>query len=333
MQTINFVLLGHVDHGKSTCAGRILMDTGTVQKQEIDKAIKDAELNNMKSWWLAYLLDVNDDERIKGKTVEYTTVPITYKNRQMQLIDVPGHKQYISEMISGTAKASIAVLICSAKKGEIESGLKGQTYEHLILARGLGIKTLIVGVNKMDHESVNWSDVIFQDICAKITKLISKLKFQNVRFVPISALDGTNVVGDCKLQSYYKLQSHCKLQSPNDRQQSLMDMILETDIEVSNSASYNGVSEITASCIFLDVKSIISIGYRCVLHSHQLVDEHSKNVLVECEINNIYGKKPFITKNDKGHIKVQFKLDEPVNLNSFIILRSGDATIGIGKII
>ena len=188
-EPINFVLLGHVDHGKSTCAGRILMDTGTVQKQEVEKAIRDAELNNMRSWWLAYLLDVNDDERTKGKTVEYTLVPIQYNDYPMQLIDVPGHRQYVSEMISGTGRADIGVLICSAKKGEVESGLRGQTYEHLILARGLGIKTLVVGINKMDHETVSWSDDIFQNIKTKITKLISRLKFQNVKFLPISALD------------------------------------------------------------------------------------------------------------------------------------------------
>lgn len=313
-QPINFVLLGHVDHGKSTCAGRILMDTGTVQKQEVEKAIRDAELNNMRSWWLAYLLDMNDDERTKGKTVEYALVPIEYKGYPMQLIDVPGHRQYVSEMISGTGRADIAVLICSAKKGEVESGLKGQTYEHLILARGLGIKTLIVGINKMDHESVNWSDEIFQNIKNKITKLISRLKFSNVQFLPISALDGINVVN--------------KISSGTS---SLMDMILETGLtcEKNNSSkNYDNVSEITASCIFLNISNIISTGYRCNLHSCF----NGKNVLVECEINKILGKKPFITKNDKGSINLQIKLNEPTNLNSFIILRSGDVTVGMGKI-
>lgn len=311
-QPIKFVLLGHVDHGKSTCAGRILMDTGTVQKQEVEKAIKDAELNNMKSWWLAYLLDVNEDERINGKTVEYTMVPLIYKGYAMQLIDVPGHRQYISEMINGTGKADIAVLICSAKKGEVESGLKGQTYEHLVLARGLGIKSLIVGVNKMDHESVNWSDEIFQDVKAKITKLIARLKFQNVQFIPISGLDGTNLAKSTRT--------------------TLMDAILEAGLGLSDSQTHIDAicqTEITASCIFLNIKSVVSIGYRCVLHSNF----NGKNVLVECEINNIMGKKPFITKNDKGYIDVQLKLDESVNLGSFIILRSGDTTIGMGRII
>lgn len=314
MSVIKFVLIGHVDHGKSTCGGRILVNTNTVSEQDITKACKDAETNNMKSWWLAYLLD-SGNERLNGKTQESISIDINHKNQTLEMIDVPGHKKYISEMIEGTSKANVAVLVISAKKGELESGLKGQTYEHLILSRSLGIKHLIVAVNKMDHDSVIWSEKIYDDIKLQVTNLVSELKFCSINFVPISALDGTNIVS-----------------SKND-QKPLLDIICDVDknnIEKINNI-YKNIKKFKAGCIFVNVENLISIGYECVLHSY----DGNKSIVTECEIIKIIGKS-FITSKDTlkpKFIQVEIEINKECDLGSLIILRNGDNTIAMGRII
>lgn len=151
---MRFVIIGHVDHGKSTCAGKILVDTNSVTQSEISEAMREAEINNRKNW-LAYLLDIGE-ERLRGKTHEHTMIDITYQDTTLTLVDVPGHRNYVPEMVAGCCNADVALLVCSAKKGEYESGLKGQTLEHLIIAKTMGIDNLLVAINKMDHETVEW---------------------------------------------------------------------------------------------------------------------------------------------------------------------------------
>jgi small GTP-binding protein len=313
MAIINFVLIGHVDNGKTTVAGRILVDTKTVDEREVEKAIEDATANNMRSWWLAYLLDIGE-ERDKGKTYEHTIIPIIHKEVKVNMIDVPGHRKYVREMIAGTAVANLAVLICSAKKGELESGIKGQTYEHLLLARAMGIGKLIVAINKMDHESVKWDMNIFEDVKKTVNDLIKNLNFVQVHYVPISALEGTNVV----------------ISNINNNNKSLMDIIVETQINPNrNIQTYLKQTKIKIMCRFIGIDNVITLGYTCNLHT--------SDQTVQCVLTKIYGlgKKRFITNQDtiKNSIQVELTLSEPTDIKTFVILRDGDKTIGVGKII
>ena len=312
MATVNFVLIGHVDNGKTTCAGRILVDTKTIDEREVEKAIEDATNNGMRSWWLAYLLDIGE-ERKKGKTHEHTVIPIEYKGIKVNLIDVPGHRKYVKEMIAGTSLANLAVLICSAKKGEVESGIKGQTYEHLLLARAMGIGKLIVAINKMDHESVMWDMNIYEDVKNKISKLISNLNFNQVQYIPISALEGTNVVNN---------------DINNINNKSLMDLIITTKINPNRIIqTYEKQKKIKIKCKFMNIETIITPGYSCNIHSNDQVSY--------CTIKKIYSNKPFISNIDasKGVIDVDIELAEPIDIKTFVLLRDGDKTIGIGKIV
>ena len=310
--TVNFVLIGHVDHGKSTCAGRILVDTNTVTDREVEKAMSDANENGMRSWWLAYLLD-SDEERVKGKTHEFTIVPIKYKDHNVNLIDVPGHRKFVREMISGSSRANLGVLICSAKKGEIEAGLKGQTFEHLILARGMGINKLIVAVNKMDHETVNWDMELFNKIKNKIDKLINKLRFKEVRYIPVSALEGINIVNVDNDNNKY------------NSKESLMDLIVDTEVENNVLSIYPNRDKLRARCLFINLDKMITLGYSCNLHSGEKI--------VGCKIGKFYQNKPFITTDNKGYVDVGIILEYPIDICTQIILRNGDKTIGIGKIV
>lgn len=308
----NFVLIGHVDHGKSTCAGRLLVDTKTVDEGVINKAKADAELNGMKSWWLAYILDINDEERRKGKTHDYTIVPLNVSDDEtkLNLVDVPGHRKFIQNMIKGASYANVAVLVVSAKKGEFESGMKGQTFEHLILARSMGISNLIVAINKMDHKSVNWSLEIFEKVKLNISKKLKCLKFSNVDYIPISAFNGDNVV------------------IPKESSQETLLSLL-TNIDVSllkiHKKIYSKVSKITAECIFLGNRNIIAPGFQCTLHSQE--------TMTECELIEIDKNPPFITIRDKKPIKIVIETVETVSVYDYILLRDGDDTICMGKVI
>lgn len=302
--SINFVLIGHVDHGKTTCAGRILIDTGTVSEQDAKNVMKEAEQNKMKSWWLAYLLDI-DEERERGKTHEYEIIEIDYKDKKLNLIDVPGHKQFVNQMILGAMQANVAVLICSAKKGEIDSGIKGQTYEHLMLVKSIGVKHLIVAVNKMDHDTVNWDMGIYDNIQKKLGGILKKLNFKTVRFVPISAYEGTNIV--------------------KSTDKSLMDLISESKIEKINDKPIFNSDKVEAKIMFMNIKNIITSGFECVLHSG--------NNITDCIIDKIIHKVPFVCNRDKTPIKVSLKLDREIDIYDRIILRDGDITIGIGIVV
>lgn len=306
-ETINFVMMGHVDHGKSTTSGRILVDTGNVSESEINNAKKEAEINNMKTWWLAYLLDEFSEERIVGKTFEYINKIVYYKDRALNMIDVPGHNNYITEMIEGTSQADIAVLVCSAKKGELEKGLKGQTYEHLILAKSMGINTLIVAINKIDTLEEPWENK-YHEIKDKIAKLIKQLKYKNVHFVPISGYIGTNVVHSI------------------DNYTSLMDTLINIEYEkkIVNRVKSNIFK---AQCIFINVPTLITIGFSGKLHSGELVTDFT---IVDINSRN---NKKFVVSSDKGYITLELELPKIETLEQYLILRSYDQTIAIGKII
>ena len=195
----NLVFMGHVDHGKSTLCGRLLYATGQVDARTVEKYEKEAKEKNRQSWWLAYIFDTNEEERAKGKTVEVGRAPFSTQSKRFTILDAPGHKNYVPNMIAGAAQADVGILVISAKRGEFESGFEkgGQTREHAMLAKTLGISRLIVAINKMDDESVNWGEDRFMEIKKKLAPFLRSLKYpmkKGVDWIPISALGGGNIL-------------------------------------------------------------------------------------------------------------------------------------------
>eukprot|EP01134_Creolimax_fragrantissima_P001811 CFRG1811T1 len=197
IEHLNMVFIGHVDAGKSTIGGQIMFLTGGVDARTLEKYEKEAAEANRGTWYLAWCIDTNQEERDKGKTVEVGRANFMTEKKKFTVLDAPGHKSFVPNMISGTAQADIAVLVVSARKGEFEAGFdrSGQTREHAMLAKTAGVKHLIVLVNKMDDPSVEWDVERYKQICRDISPFLKKCGYtpKQVHFMPASGLTGLNI--------------------------------------------------------------------------------------------------------------------------------------------
>jgi peptide chain release factor subunit 3 len=196
---LNIVFIGHVDAGKSTISGNILYLTGQVDARTIEKYEIEAKNKNRTSWFLAYIMDTNEEERAKGKTVEVGRAHFVTAKKRYTILDAPGHKNYVPNMISGVAQADIAILVISARKGEFEAGFdrSGQTREHALLAKTLGVKKLVIAINKMDEPTVGWSEERFSFIKKNFNEWLQRDRIfppKDVEWIPISGFDGSNML-------------------------------------------------------------------------------------------------------------------------------------------
>lgn len=192
---INIVIIGHVDAGKSTIGGQIMALTGMVDKRTLDKYEKEAKERSRESWYLSWALDTNQEEREKGKTVEVGRAYFETERKHFTILDAPGHKSFVPNMIGGTAQADLAVLVISARKGEFETGFDrgGQTREHAMLAKTAGVKHMLVLINKMDDSTVLWSKARYEECRDKILPYLKKLGFnvaKDLTFMPVSGQTG-----------------------------------------------------------------------------------------------------------------------------------------------
>ncbi|KAJ4150207.1 hypothetical protein LMH87_010966 [Akanthomyces muscarius] len=193
-KTKGFVVVGHVDAGKSTLMGRLLVDLKYVDQRTVDKYKREAEKSGKQSFALAWVMDQRSEERDRGVTIDIATNYFETDKTKYTILDAPGHRDFVPNMIAGASQADFAILVIDANTGAYEKGLKGQTREHILLLRSLGLQRVIVAVNKLDM--VGWSKDRFEDITQEVTGFLTGLGFhdKNVDFVPISGLDGENIV-------------------------------------------------------------------------------------------------------------------------------------------
>ncbi|KAL3909095.1 MAG: hypothetical protein SGARI_002768 [Bacillariaceae sp.] len=169
-----------------------------VDKRTIERYEKEAKERNRESWFLAFIMDTNEEERAKGKTVEVGKAHFETNDKRYTILDAPGHKNYVPNMIMGASQADVGVLVISARKGEFETGFDrgGQTREHAMLAKTLGVSYLVVVVNKMDDPTVNWSKDRYDECVKKLRPFLKGCGFvikREVKFIPISGIVGSNV--------------------------------------------------------------------------------------------------------------------------------------------
>ncbi|KAJ8122234.1 hypothetical protein ONZ43_g1521 [Nemania bipapillata] len=190
----SFVVVGHVDAGKSTLMGRLLLDLGVVDQRTIQKYRKEAESIGKSSFALAWVLDQRSEERSRGVTIDIATNKFDTNSTSFTILDAPGHRDFIPNMIAGASQADFAILVVDATTGAFEAGLKGQTREHSLLLRSMGVSRIIVAINKLD--TVGWSQERFEEISDQVSGFLSATGFQlkNVSYVPVSGLHGDNLI-------------------------------------------------------------------------------------------------------------------------------------------
>ncbi|KAK5662087.1 hypothetical protein OQA88_10201 [Cercophora sp. LCS_1] len=189
---VNIIFIGHVDAGKSTLGGSILYCTGMVDQRTMDKYKREAKEMGRETWYLSWALDLTNEERSKGKTVEVGRGFFETEKRRYSILDAPGHKTYVPNMIGGASQADVGILVISARKGEYETGFEkgGQTREHAMLAKTQGVNKLIVVINKMDDPTVDWSHERYLECTTKLSQFLKGTGYNlktDVFFMPIAA--------------------------------------------------------------------------------------------------------------------------------------------------
>jgi len=195
-EILRFTTAGSVDDGKSTLIGRLLFDSKSIYEDQIDNLQKISEKKGISHLELAHLTDGLKDEREQGITIDVAYRYFATPKRKFIIADTPGHVQYTRNMITGASTANLALILVDARKGVIE-----QTKRHSFIASLLQIQHVVVCVNKMDLE--DYSEARFNEIVDEYKSFASKLKIKDVRFIPISALNGDNVVDKSEKMEWF----------------------------------------------------------------------------------------------------------------------------------
>jgi elongation factor 1-alpha len=197
---INLVFIGHVDHGKSTTVGRLMFDSGNISEQQLRK-LKDkaAELGKA-GFEFAYVMDNLKEEQERGVTIDLAHKKFETDKYYFTVIDAPGHKDFIKNMITGASQADAAVLVVAAN-----DGVNAQTREHAYLSKVLGVQQMIIAVNKMDISGVDYSQDKYNAVKDEVSKLLASVGFKpdTIPFVPIASLPGENVVNKSEKLSWW----------------------------------------------------------------------------------------------------------------------------------
>jgi len=194
---INIVVIGHVDAGKSTTTGHLIYKCGGLDKRKLAAIEKEANELGKGSFKYAFVMDSLKAERERGITIDISLWKFETPKFQFTIIDAPGHRDFIKNMITGTSQADAAILVIDSTQGGFEGGIseQGQTREHALLAFTLGIKQVVIAVNKMDDKTTNYSKARFDEIVAEMTRILTGIGYkpEMFQFVPISGWAGDNM--------------------------------------------------------------------------------------------------------------------------------------------
>ena len=420
---VSILFMGHVDAGKSTMGGNILYLTGSVDKRTIEKYEREAKDAGRQGWYLSWVMDTNKEERNDGKTIEVGRAFFETEKRRYTILDAPGHKMYVSEMIGGASQADVGILVISARKGEYETGFErgGQTREHSLLAKTQGVNKLVVVINKMDDPTVNWSEERYNQCVNNLTNFLKAIGYSknDLMFMPVSGYTGDNLkdrvdpkvcpwykgpslleyldsmshmdrlinnpfmlpiatkmkdlgtVVEGKIESGHIKKGHSTLLMPNKIPVEIQNIYNETEAEVdmavcgeqvklrlkgveeedispgfvltSPKNPIRSVTKFVAQIAIVELKSIMSAGFSCVMHVHTAVEEVTITKLLhklEKGTNRKSKRPPAFAKKGMKIIAV-LETVAPVCVETYqdypqlgrFTLRDQGTTIAIGRII
>mmetsp|Transcript_56679 Transcript_56679/g.68189 ORF Transcript_56679/g.68189 Transcript_56679/m.68189 type:complete len:438 (+) Transcript_56679:94-1407(+) len=205
---ISLVVIGHVDAGKSTTTGHLIYKCGGIDKRTIEKFEKEAAELGKSSFKYAWVLDNLKAERERGITIDIALWKFESPKYSFTVIDAPGHRDFIKNMITGTSQADVAILVIDSSQGGFEAGISkdGQTREHALLAFTLGVKQMIVCCNKMDDKTVNYDQKRYKEIKEEVAGYLKKVGYKPMKipFVPISGWAGDNMIEKSPNMPWYK---------------------------------------------------------------------------------------------------------------------------------
>jgi len=197
---MNLVFIGHVDHGKSTTVGRLLFDSGNVDEQQMRKLKEKAQELGKGGFEFAFVMDNLKEERERGVTIDLAHKKFETATKNFTIIDAPGHKDFIKNMITGASQADAAVLVVAAN-----DGINSQTKEHVFLSKTLGVGQMIIGINKMDISGVDWAEAKYNKVKEEVSALLKSVGFKpdQIPFIPMASLKGDNIVNKSENMPWY----------------------------------------------------------------------------------------------------------------------------------
>jgi len=216
---VSIVVCGHVDSGKSTTTGRLMFELGGISQREMDKLKAKAEAAGKGSFLFAFYTDTNKEEQERGVTIACNTKEFETDTKRYSIIDAPGHRDFIKNMVKGSSQADVAMLMVPANKGGFEVSIQkgnhkenevqGQTRQHARLINLLGVEQLIVGINKMDDSSVAFSQERYEEIKKEVARMLTlvgwkKDKVAHVPFIPMSGFNGDNLLKKSENMDWWK---------------------------------------------------------------------------------------------------------------------------------
>ena len=323
-----FVAIGHVDTGKSCLCGHLLYKCGYIDDHSMNKIKDKAEKEKMGRWFWSRVLDIYEDEMRRGKTHEFNQIEFDYQEKKYQLIDTPGHQTYVRSMIEGISQdVNICMLLISMIPNEFESSFeKGMLKEHLILARSLDIRFIILVGNKMD--AIGWDENIYNESINKIKKYLKSINWREkcIRDIPISAFEGVGLVDNKDMPSWYKSEHGNNLLEIIDNipfPKNQLSIVLENCIPTD--------TFIVEIRIFNLEDDIISSGFTFNCH-FQGEEAEIKVVKLKQDLES-KNYKVFAKKGEK--VVALVKSDKKIKIAQDLkmIFRKNNYTLGFGKVL
>eukprot|EP00092_Neocalanus_flemingeri_P029016 GFUD01031501.1.p1 GENE.GFUD01031501.1~~GFUD01031501.1.p1 ORF type:complete len:732 (+),score=222.72 GFUD01031501.1:75-2270(+) len=267
-ESLNLVVIGHVDSGKSTLMGHLLFQLGQVSQKVMHKHEQESRKVGKQSFMYAWVLDETDEERERGITMDVGQNKFETDNRVITLLDAPGHRDFIPNMISGAYQADVAVLVVNATTGEFEAGFEagGQTREHALLVRSLGVGQLTVAVNKLD--TVDWDQGRFLAIKEKLRLFLTKqagFREADLTFIPCSGLTGENLTLPARteqLSSWYTghtlMQAIDNLKTPTRAMEKPFRLSISDIFRAQSGSGFSVAGRVEAGVVMKDDRVLIS---------------------------------------------------------------------------